>query len=249
MFAIAMTAFFVSDVNGLIYDLADDYRLQESGVIADQSSASHGCSGFSNYVIYQCSFDATYRSADARTHSKHLHYQTIWSGVPDNLKFTVRYDPASPTRISTSWGDDLLLGRTVVMVMAVTWIALLAVYFPVMLVLTWVRISRKATTIGAAPIPLVATLCQTSMPNQFFGLRSDRKVEFRWTDQKTGQMFFDETVFRGSTQPFCLDEAKTKMLALGSKSGQAYLLDADLVMVDLTDRERSIVFEAKRGSA
>jgi hypothetical protein len=202
-------------------------------------------------IAFRCSFDATYRSADGITHTKHLDYETLLSGVPNNLKFSVHYDPASPTRISTSWGEDLLLGRTVVLVIAVTCIAILAVYFPVMLVLTWFRIGRKAAIIGADPIPLVARLCRTSMPYQPFGswltlgLPPDRKVEFRWTDPKTEQMFFDETVFKGSTQPFCLDAARTKMLALASRSGQAHLLDAELATVDLTDRERSIVFEAK----
>jgi hypothetical protein len=146
---------------------------------------------------------------------------------------------------STTRGGNAVGGcalSTVALVIALTFIALLTVCFPVMFILTWFRIGRKAATIGAGPIPVVATLCRTSLPYEPLGKRStltplgvpsDRKVEFRWTDPTTGQMFFDVTVFTGSTQPFCLDAARTKMLALASGSGQAYLLDAALATVDL----------------
>ena len=46
------------------------------------------------------------------------------------------------------------------------------------------------------------------------------------------------TELRGEREPFWLDAAKSKMLALVGPDGQAQLLDEKLASVSLTDQER-----------
>jgi hypothetical protein len=220
-----------------ILDLAHDYGIGQSGMIAVRSRVSTtSCSAYGGVLLPDCTVWGSYVSADGMSHDEGWHYLTVVS-TPGNSKFLVRYDPARPAVASTSWGVDLLVERTIALGLFALPAALIIIYFTVKPWREWVRIGRKVAAIGADPTPVEVTVTRYF----FCGyVPWGRFVEFYWTDTKTGQMFFDETLFKGTPQPFWLDAPRTRMLAL-ARNGQAHLLDAALATVSLTDGERSII--------
>ena len=64
-------------------------------------------------------------------------------------------------------------------------------------------------------------------------------VFYTWADLNSGKDRNAFTTFRKSKQPFWLDAGHKTMLALLSPKGNAYLLDANLEVTDLTIEERN----------
>jgi hypothetical protein len=69
-------------------------------------------------------------------------------------------------------------------------------------------------------------------------------IAFSWTDA-SGCARTASTELQGNMDPFWLDAAKTKMLAVAGPEGQAHLLDAALAWVDLTNQERARIIETR----
>lgn len=102
------------------------------------------------------------------------------------------------------------------------------------------KIRRKLAAIGAQPIPVEVTFVRVSTPPN----SKSANIFYSWVDA-SGRSLTASTEFRGTRDPFWLDAAKTKMLALTAPDGQAHLLDAALASVSLSNAERSRVIAAR----
>jgi hypothetical protein len=157
------------------------------------------------------------------------------------LWLLLRHGPTSPDPVSTSNGAMYLLGRTIrVALMAalpVGWI-----YFFVSAFLTKGRADRQrrleldAIVLQPRPVEAVLTSATT---NKLFVERL-----YSWTDF-AGHLLNGSFVMLSEQEPFWLDSARTKMLALSGPHGESILLDANLAWVDLTAPERARVIEAR----
>lgn len=94
--------------------LIDDYRLHNSGALATQVKARHFHTGSSKSI--EDEVVVTYVTQDGTRYRKRV----ILSPMPINPDWgsecIVHYDPASPQHISTSWGADHLLSRTIALI-------------------------------------------------------------------------------------------------------------------------------------
>jgi hypothetical protein len=217
--------------------LVDDYRLGSTGTIAAESGLENGVCHSNG--LADCEFDAKYITVDGTRHTKHVTFFTFVQEPNQEADFTIRYDAASPEHISTSWGIQLLINRTI------TQAILFSLVISMVGLLVWLKVhpgqlSRKLSEIGANPTPVEAHLDRAAAHSGI------ARIQFSWTDS-TGTARKGSTRFPGMVEPFWLDASKTKMLALAGPNGQAHLLDADLSWVDLTDLERKRLFEAQDG--
>lgn len=90
--------------------LIDDYRLHTSGTLAHVIRIGN-VSGSRRFMNFE--FDISYVTEDRTQYSRHI---DLWPTMfqPDgNSQLIVRYDPSSPGQISTNWGADRLLSRTI----------------------------------------------------------------------------------------------------------------------------------------
>ncbi len=221
--------------------LLDDYRLHKSGTVAKASQVS-------NVDIYNSrssdfvSFDLRYVTEDGTSHNTHVKFASSWIIDRIHLPLVVRYDPASPKHISTSYGVEYLVGRTIHVVLMAS--------LPVAWICFWVlasfssasddRQSRlKLRSIGAQPTPVEANLTRMETG------KDSVKMFYSWTDS-FGHALNGSFTMNPSEQPFWLDTARTKLLALSGPNGESVLLDADLAWADLTWRERARVIEVRR---
>jgi len=221
--------------------LLDDYRLHKTGTAAIATEVS-------NVDIYNSrssdfvSFDLRYTTEDGASHNTHVKFASSWYVDRVHLPLVVRYDPASPRHISTSYGVEYLVGRTIhVVLMAalpVAWIC-----FFVLVFFSSARDDRqsrlKLLSIAAQPTPVEANLTRVET-------RKDSvKMFYAWTDS-FGHLLNGSFTMNSGEQPFWLDTARTKLLALSGPNGQSVLLDAELAWADLTWGERGRVIEARK---
>ena len=90
--------------------LWDDYRLRDSGTIARSASVTN----FSETYRTRSGgggvdFDLSYVTQEGTRYTRHV---ALYSSPDRTSPIVVRYDPASPTHVSTNWSADLLLSRT-----------------------------------------------------------------------------------------------------------------------------------------
>jgi hypothetical protein len=215
--------------------LIDEYRLHLGGTMAMQSAAenyrysSHASpKNFGGTVI----FDAHYVTEDGHGLDRHVEFDTLFE--PEfKSAFLVRYDSASPERISTSWGAELLPSRTI-LVMLNFMLCLLMVAAAALVVSRFRRRRRNLAAIAAQPIPIEATLRgKASVTYYYF-----------WKDS-SGRAWNGSFEFDREQEPFWLDAAKTRLLALTGPDGESVLLDAALAWIKLTEQERAEILNAR----
>jgi hypothetical protein len=227
----------IADVIFVLPSIYDDATLGSSGTLARDAHLGQGGKCRSK-VFTMCDFDVTYRTGDGASRQASLHYVLVFQSVGDSSPLSVRYDPANPARISTSWGQDLLVNRIATNAALLAIVALLLGFF-VMSHLGNLRTRRSLLAMAGNPRAVIAKLAGRMKGKTFTAFRFD------WTDPATGTRHKDSSRVPGTTEPFWLDRERTTMLALAGPDGHAHLLDEDLSLVDLTDDERRAI----RGAA
>jgi len=220
--------------------LLDDYRLHKTGTAAKASEVS-------NVDIYNSrssdfvSFDLRYVTEDGTSHNTHVKFASSWIIDRVHLPLVVRYDPASPKHISTSYGVEYLVGRTIHVVLIaalpVAWICLFVLVF-LSSAYDDKKSRLKLRSVGAQPTPVEANLTHVETR------KSSVEMFYSWKDS-LGRMQNGSFKMNPGEQPFWLDTARTKLLALSGPNGESVLLDAGLAWADLTARERARVIEAR----
>jgi len=224
-----------------IHPLLDEYRLHNAGTVAKATEVRKAHvynSRFNNYA----DFDLRYVTEDGISHSKHVNFDNL-SYLSESIPSSpvVRYDPASPEHISTSYGADYLIGRTIHVGF---WSAIPAVWICLcpFICLRGVRDDRaarlKLTAIAAQPTAVEANLTSVDGTTNF------ADIAYTWKDSR-GHALNGLFKIERDKPPFWLDTARTKMLALSGPNGESVLLDAGLTLINLTDRERERVIQAR----
>lgn len=216
--------------------LLDDYRLRT----ATPAVRSHLTNGSCRmWLVNDCDYDANYITRDGVSHTRHVELMTFFQDPDQHMRFIVRYDPASPEHVSTSWGVGLLVNRTVTAILG--WIFLLSLIpLAIWQITNPRRLQRKMDAIGAQPTPVEVTFLKA-----FTAPRAQAPtISYSWTDSM-GKSMKASTELLCAREPFWLDAAKNKMLALVGPDGQAQLLDEKLALVSLTDQERARLFEER----
>ncbi len=215
--------------------LIDEYRLHRAGMMAMQSEAENyhysphaPPKNFGGTVI----FDAHYVTEDGHGLDRHVEFDTAFE--PEfKSAFLVRYDPASPERISTSWGAELLHSRTI-LVMLNFMVCLIIVAAAAFGVSRSRRRRRDLAAIAAQPTPVEATLRGEASATYYYF----------WKDS-LGRAWNGSFAFDRGQEPFWLDAAKTRLLALTGPDGESVLLDAALAWITLTEQERAEILNAR----
>jgi hypothetical protein len=217
--------------------LVDDFRLRVSGTVALQSAMENGVCHL--WLVNECEFDARYMTQDGHSHTRHVELLTVFQEPDQESRFIVRYDAASPEHISTTWGVPLLFNRTISTFLGLAFVVL-AITYAISLVVNPRRARRKLSAIGAQPTPVEVTFVKANaLPNSQSMIISYSSID------ASGRVLTGKSQFRGVREPFWLDGAKTKMLALAGPGGETQLLDAGLAWVSLTKQERTRVIEAR----
>ena len=217
--------------------LLDDYRLR-SGTPATHTHLTDGICHM--WLVNDCEYDANYVTQDGASHKRHVELMTFFQEPDQKMRFTVRYDRAAPEHISTSWGVGLMMNRTITAILG--WILLLSLIpYAISLVIGRRRLRSKIQAIGEQPTPIEVKFLKAYAPPRGASVT----ISYSWTSPM-GRPMKGSTELRGSTrEPFWLDGAKSKMLALVGPDGQAQLLDEKLELVSLTDQERARVIEER----
>jgi hypothetical protein len=217
--------------------LVDDYRLRAVGTVARHSSLNNGECHM--WLVNECEFDAHYVVQDGSSHTRHVELLTVFQQPDEESRFIVRYDAARPEHISTTWGSRLMLNRTITLVVSIV-LLLSLIPYAISLVIHPKRLRSKLAAIGAQPTPMEVNFVKVNAnPSS-----PSATIFYSWIDF-SGRVLKSSTEFQGTQEPFWLDAAKTKMLALLGADGQAHLLDAALASVTLTEQERARVIEAR----
>ena len=219
------------------YSLIDEYRLHSSGTLALRSHMENGTCH--ERLIFDCELEAQYITADGTRHTRSQEYFTLFQEPNTDKRFLVRYDPKSPDHISTSWGAALLPNRTAVSLLG--WLLMIGcIYAFIASIGSKGRKRRELDIIGDQPTPIDA---------KFFKAHAAPKsvkatIAFTWTDA-SGIAHKSSSELVSPREPFWLDSAKTRMLALAGPNNKAYLLDGRLESVSLTPQERAQLIAAR----
>jgi hypothetical protein len=217
--------------------LFDEYRLHTSGTPALKSRMENGICH--ERAIYNCELDAQYITSDGTEHTRHQEYFTFFQKPDTDKRFLVRYDPAAPQHISTTWGAGLLINRTITTLLG--WLLVVG------LVATFIgsigskgRQRRALDAIGAQPTPIEAKFVKAySAPSS-----PSATLTYTWTDS-TGILHTGSSELFGARDPFWLDASKSRMLAVAGPDNKTYLFDAQLQNVSLTPQERAQLIAAR----
>lgn len=223
-----------------IRPLWDEYRLHDSGAVARATEVSN-VQRYNSRSNHNIDFDLRYVTEDGTSHNTHVEFDSSW--VLDNmmLPIVVHYDPASPGHISTSYGADYLISRTIHVGI---WSAFPAgwIYFLVGALVSNER-EGKRLRLKLAAIAAHSTPVQANVTN-VKGRRSFVEIDYCWKEP-AGRTLNGSGRLERDQCPFWLDTAGTKMLALAGPNEESVLLDADLAMIDLTEHERTRVMIAR----
>jgi hypothetical protein len=108
-------------------------------------------------------FDVGYVTEDQTQYSRHIDLSPTMLQPDRNSQLIVRYDPSSPARISTSWGADRLLSRTILVVFLVAGYLAPVTFMTIGVVRGLsMRYGRKA--VATHPTPVIEV--QDSAPNR-----------------------------------------------------------------------------------
>jgi hypothetical protein len=223
-----------------IRPLWDEYRLHNGGAVAKASEVGN-VQRYNGRHNHNIDFDVRYMTESGTWRTTHVEFDSSWYLDEVLLPIVVRYDPTSPGHISTSYGADYLMSRTIHVVF---WSSVPAVWI---YLFAWVllrdvrdgkRARLKLAAIAAHPTPVQASL--TSAKSD----RSSVKISYCWKDS-SGRTLTGSGSVRRDQSPFWLDAGGTKILAFAGPNGESVLLDAALAMVELTDHERTRVMIAR----
>ena len=219
--------------------LVDEYRLLAGGAAAKYSQVEnydYQPSGRGEFIGGTVKIDTRYVTADNVSLDRHVEFRSLFEPHFKSV-FLVRYDPASPEHISTSWGTELLLSRTILL-MLVAAVSLLMIAFAAVGVIEMARRHRKLMAIASQPIPVEVNL--SSVEAHKYSV----KMRYMWNDS-AGRLQKGSFEFTSGREPFWLDAAQSKLLALAEPSGESVLLDSALAWVNLTDAERAQILNAR----
>jgi hypothetical protein len=220
--------------------LWDEYRLHDTGAVARTNEVGN-VHRYNSQYNNNVDFDLRYVTEDGTSHNTHVAFSSSWILDPMLLPLVVRYDSSSPGHISTSYGANYLVGRTIHVAL---WSAIPAIwiYFFAWNLLLDIRNGKRSRrqldAIGAHPTAVQANLTGVK------GGKSSVEVFYSWKDSAGRALNGSDKVKRGRS-PFWLDTAGTKILALAGTNGESVLLDAALAMADLTEQERTQVMIAR----
>jgi len=217
--------------------LYDDFRLHSSGTLAQQAHFTNGVCH--ERLLYTCSLDAQYFTADGSVHTKKVDYTTILQKPNQDLPFTLRYDPADPEHVSTSWGMALAVNRVITAIFGYLLLLGLIASF-VSSIGSKGRLRRELDEIGAQPTPIEAKFVKAVSAPQSV----KATIFYNWTDA-TGTSRPGSFEMVGQREPFWLDAAKSRMLAIAGANNKTYLLDSRLESVSLTQQERAQLITAR----
>jgi hypothetical protein len=227
-----------------LHFLWDDYRLRDSGTIARSASVTN----FSETYRTRSGgggvdFDLSYVTQEGTRYTRHV---ALYSSPDRTSPIVVRYDPASPTHVSTNWSADLLLSRTLglsISVVIFLLITLGALRLMSDKVRTWRRnrsMRRPPRAVLDIPTPAAVSLVKTDTRDKY----GFADIQFAWSDA-SGRSATGATTFGAHQEPFWLDPGKTRMLALVWPDGRPLLLDSALASVKLTNAERRRIVEGR----
>jgi hypothetical protein len=231
----------IADVIYIPPSIIDDLAIGGGGTLAQQARIAEGGKCNIKAFVMICDFDVNYRTADGANRQKSLHYLAFGTGMKDLDRLQVRYDPASPDRISANWGRDMLINRIIAELTALALLAV-AVGGVVLSYLSTFKRRRSLLAMASDPRPVVADFVRVAPSKQF------ATVHFTWTDPATNAAHKDATRLPGRTEPFWLDGQRKTMLALAGPDGHAHLLDQALGPAVLTDEERAALARARAAS-
>jgi len=238
LFGLGCASFSILALRASVPHFRDELRLNGLWVPSSQvvRMGGRGCRHDHPWVAIECEYTINYAiddpSAPGRTGFKRLDYEGLFKGVDESIPLEVYYDSAAPDRVSTNWGVKMLPYRMLWQAMAQLFMIPLAV----MMLLKSFSLPRKMRDIWAAgqdPTPIAVKFLKT-VPTKYVDT-----VFYAWTDLNSGKDRKAFTSLRKSKQPFWLDAGHKTMLALLSPKGNAYLLDANLEITDLTIEERN----------
>ena len=114
----------IADIAYIVPPILDDLMLGSGGKAAAQATIAQGGRCSTQAILTHCSIEVIYRpeisSAEMR---KPLNYLALFQGIDSHTPFRVAVDPANPQRITTSWGQELLVNRIITEVLAIVFIA------------------------------------------------------------------------------------------------------------------------------
>jgi hypothetical protein len=223
--------------------LVDDYRLHAGGTAASYcrvENYDYRPSGRGEFFGGTVKFDARYMTASNESFDRHIEFRSLFE-PHFNSVFLVKYDPASPEHISTSWGTELLPSRTILLMLVVA-VSLIMIAFAAIVVNEMVRRRRKLVAIASRPIAVEADL--SSVEAHKYSV----KMRYTWNDS-AGRLRNGSFEFTSGREPFWLDAAQSKLLALAEPGGESVLLDSALAWVNLTNAERAQILNARTCTA
>jgi hypothetical protein len=217
-----------------IRPLWDEYRLHKTGALATASEVSH-LDRYNSRYNNNVDFDLRYVTQDGISHQTHVQFDSSWDLDDMLLPLEVRYDPDSPQHVSTSYGADHLVARTIHVAF---WSTLPAgwIYFAA-LFLYWKARDGKRMSLQLDAIAAQATAVQAILTNAKKIDKESVAITYCWKDS-LGRLLNGSGQFGSDDSPFWLDTARTKMLALVGPNGESLVLDSGLTRVDLNDQER-----------
>jgi len=228
----------VADCLYVVPPLIDDALLGASAKLARQAAVTPGgkCT-VSRGVLTDCHFEVVFQPEGGQQIQKPLRYFALFQTIDDQVPFRLYYDPANPQRVSTSWGQDLLINRLASQVVALAIMVGSLVYFPLAYRRN-LQLRRSLLAMATAPRPVVARFIRMKASRAF------AMLHFTWTDPETGASHRDSSRLSATADPFWLDQEHKTLLALAGPDGRAHALDQWLRPAVLTDEERQALAQA-----
>lgn len=232
----------IADLLYVVPPLVDDALLGAGGKLAQHATVAPGgrCS-ISRGVLTDCEFKAVFTPEGAGETHKSVRYFALFQSIDDRIPFRVYYDPSDPQRISTSWGQALLVNRLVSQAVALPFLLAVLTYFPLSYRRS-LQLRRSLLAMATAPRAVVA---------EFIRIRSSRHfatILFAWTDPESGEKRRDSSRLARTAEPFWLDRQRKRLLALAGPDGHAHALDEWLRPAVLTEEERHALGQARSGA-
>jgi hypothetical protein len=230
-------------VGGLLYgmwvfsapSIIDDIRLGTAGVEAKAARLTADDCKVRRFVFHTCDLDFEFKTEDGRTIKTRVELETLFQRVSGNSPLVVRYDPADPEHISTSWGLAVLTNRILTTSLFLVLIGLTFGAGSIAFAIRQVRFARAMSCIGANPVPVIANISGVE----------GRAWSFTFPGPG-GKPGTGTTGFGKRREPFWLNLAKTQALAVADATGShVTLLNNTLKGVSLTRQERRSLFDIR----
>lgn len=221
--------------------IVDDVTIGSTGgVVAREPRLVHDHCTVSRFIFHDCELDFSYRPiGDSKILNKRVSLHTLFQKAADgSVPLQIRYDPARPDHISTSWGLGRLTNRILTVLFFIIPVGLGFLLVSLWTLRSKIRLGKAMKAVGANPVPVAAQITKVS-----------RGWHFRYPVPSGGTLE-TFTEFKKKVGPFWMDPAKKYALALTDATGKyATLVDAGLKNVSLTDAERQTILAAREADA